>query len=67
MITDLEHLKSAVLMLDQGGLTPGEELRILASIEHIAILNKNRIEHEVIDRVNEVLNKIKENWSFIRN
>lgn len=59
MITNLEYLKTAVLMLDQGGLTPGEELRILEGVANVITLNKDRIEYEILARVDKVLADIK--------
>lgn len=55
MITNLDYLKTAVLMLDQGNLTPGQELQILSGIENVVTLNKDRIEHEVSKRVNKIV------------
>ena len=55
MITNLDYLKTAVLMLDQGNLTPGQELQILGGIENVVTLNKDRIEHEVSKRVNKIV------------
>jgi len=61
MITNLDYLRTAVEMLEQGGLTPGEELRILGGVEDIVSLNKERIESEISSRVDEIIKSIKEN------
>jgi hypothetical protein len=59
MITNLEHLKNAVAMLEEGGWPPGQELRILEGIETIVKLNMDRIQSEVDARVNQILSNLK--------
>jgi len=55
MITNLDYLRTAVEMLEQGSLTPGQELQILGGVQNIVNLNIDRIQGEVDTRVNNIL------------
>jgi hypothetical protein len=57
MITNLEHLKNAVAMLEEGGWTPMEELRILEGIQTIVTLNMDRIEYETANKFDRIVDR----------
>jgi len=59
MITNLDYLRTAVEMLEQGSLTPGQELQILGGLQNIVNLNIDRIQGEVDTRVNNILEDLK--------
>ena len=54
MITNIAYLKTALECLEEGQ-TPMTELKILKTIQQICELNINRIETELVDKVDERL------------
>ena len=54
MITNINYLKTALECLEEGQ-TPMTELKILKTIQQICELNINRIETELVDKVDERL------------
>ena len=55
MITNINYLKTAVEVLEDGGQTPMTEAKILSTIAHICQQNIDRIQLELIDKVDQRL------------
>ena len=56
MITNIAYLKTALETLEEGQ-TPMTEVKILKTIQQICEMNIERIETELVDRVDEKLYK----------
>jgi hypothetical protein len=54
MITNINYLKTALQCLEEGQ-TPMTELKILKTIQQICEMNINRIETNLVDRVEDRL------------
>lgn len=64
MITNLNYLKTAVELLEEGGQTEMTELKILRVMAHICETNAQRIEDDLADRVDE---KLARNYQDLQN
>jgi hypothetical protein len=54
MITNIAYLKTAVECLEEGQ-TPMTELKILRTMQQICEMNIQRIEQDLVDRVEDLL------------
>ena len=54
MITNINYLKTALETLEEG-VPPATELKILKTIQQICELNINRIETNLVDKMDERL------------
>ena len=64
MITNLNYLKTAVELLEEGGQTEMTTLKILRVIAHICEANAQRIEDDLADRVDA---KLERNYQDLQN
>jgi len=64
MITNLNYLKTAVELLEEGGQTEMTTLKILRVMAHICDANAQRIEDELEDRVDA---KLARNYQDLQN